>query len=361
MKSAIRVFFWVTGSLGLVLLGIVLLLQKVPPATIGVLQNNLGGGIEEIDYQMGYHLGVSGVHKWFLLDGTVHFLTYARANAEITGRMRDNLEGRKLALDIRTKDNNTAYFDVTVTYRILEGAGHKIVMEGNQYKYQSQADTAVQAVLRAELAQLSSEDVYATDKRLDVVNRAMPKLRESMARWHLEPITLLIRAVNFPPNYEEKLLQKQLTQQEKLLATAKRKVEDEQAETEGYAAETEAMEKESRGDWDKKLQQEQSENQVLIARINAEADKYSRETRAKTDADFETMVAAGDLELAKAEALRDELRNAALDTAGGRIFLARQAAENLQFESVTLNSNDPSVPSVLDIGALVRLLVGPKE
>ena len=72
-------------------------------------------------------------------------------------------------------------------------------------------------------------------------------------------------------------------------------------------------------------------------------------------------MANGNLAIEKAEALRNELRNKALDTTGGRIYLAQQAAENLDFESVTLNSNDPRVPSVIDIDAMVRLLVGSGE
>ena len=58
------------------------------------------------------------------------------------------------------------------------------------------------------------------------------------------------------------------------------------------------------------------------------------------------------------EALRNELRNQALDTVGGRIFLAQKAATNLSFESVTLNSNDPSIPSIIDVNGIVKLLIG---
>ena len=47
-----------------------------------------------------------------------------------------------------------------------------------------------------------------------------------------------------------------------------------------------------------------------------------------------------------------------LDTIGGRILQARDAAENLNFTSITLNSNDPNVPSVIDIDALVDILIG---
>jgi hypothetical protein len=40
------------------------------------------------------------------------------------------------------------------------------------------------------------------------------------------------------------------------------------------------------------------------------------------------------------------------------MMLARKAAENLNIRHVTLNSNDPRVPSVLDLDELARILVG---
>jgi hypothetical protein len=70
------------------------------------------------------------------------------------------------------------------------------------------------------------------------------------------------------------------------------------------------------------------------------------------------MTAEGQLALDQARALRDQLRNEALGTRGGRIFLALQAAENLAVPTVTLNSNDPRVPLVLDLDELTGVLVG---
>ncbi len=340
------------GIVALVFVAVASIFEQVPPAKIGVKQNNLGGGIVEEDFLTGFHLGITGVHKWHLLDKTTHFLTYAK---QPSGK---GLGMERPVLDIRTKDNNFAFFDVTVTYRIKKDEGYMIVKDGNQDKYKTMADTAINKVLRAELAQLSSEEVYDTDTRLALVARAMPILKDELGILHLEPEGLLIRAVNFPDVYETKLRMKQLTQQQKLLATAQRKVEDKQALTEGYEAQTTAQEKEKRGDWDKKLQTESSENEVAIAEISGEAEKYNQETRASAEADFATAVADGELAMAKAQALRDELRNQALNTVGGRIYLARLAAENLRFESVTLNSNDPSIPSIIDIDGLVKLLVG---
>ena len=124
---------------------------------------------------------------------------------------------------------------------------------------------------------------------------------------------------------------------------------------------TEADVKELVATWDKQLQDAQSSNDVKVAGVLGAAGEYDLKTRAVADAEYETLVADGNLAVAKAEALRDELRNAALDSVGGRILQARDAAENLNFTSVTLNSNDPNIPSVIDIDALVDILVGSKD
>ncbi len=356
MIKVARIFIATVALFALAAAAGVMLLERVPPATIGVRVSRWGGGgVDPQDYAMGFHVGVSGVHHWVMLDQRTHFITYA----DDVGRSR--VGERRPTLEIRTKDNNLARFDVTVTYRIKPGEGYLIVSDGNQHRYRDLADTAVNTVLRAELARLSSEQIYSTETRLSVIAKAMPVLMLEMAAYHLEPISILIRAIAFPQQYELKLREKQLTYQERLLAESQKLVEDQQAITDGLAAEIEAREKELRGDWDKQLQAARSDNEVLIATIRAEAHKYDKRVRAEADADFETLAAEGTLALEKAEALRNELRNQALDTVGGRIFLARQAAENLQFEHVTLNSNDPSIPSIIDIDEMVRMLVGDRK
>ena len=60
----------------------------------------------------------------------------------------------------------------------------------------------------------------------------------------------------------------------------------------------------------------------------------------------------------KAEALRNQLRTEALNSEGGSILLALDAAQNLNMPKVTLNSDDPAVPLVLDLGQLTQMLIG---
>lgn len=213
-------------------------------------------------------------------------------------------------------------------------------------------------MLREELSKLTPEDFQETEKRLASVEATLPVLAASIEEYHVEPERILIRAVRFLPSYEDKLQQKQLAQQQERLATAQRHVEDAEKVTFSIEKETEALEKEKTAEWDKDLQEMRSVNEVAINEIRAAAVRYENQVKPEADKNYDVALAEGKLAIDRAEALRDELRNAALDTAGGRILQARDAAENLQFESVTLNSNDPSVPNIIDIDALTKLLIG---
>lgn len=337
------------GILGMLAFG--LLFERVGPDKIGVKIRQWGSGVFERDHEPGFHLGVTGYHRWRFFDRQTHFLTFSETDAIEDAGQRPNL-------DIRTKDNNQAYVDVTITYRIKPGEAYLIAKEGMANLYRERAASTVESVLREELAQLSSEEFYDTELRTERARATLPTLDKAMAQYHVEPLDLLIRAVRFPDQYEKKLQEKQLTTQRGLLAGARERVEKQEQVTGVIDKETEAQEKQARADWDKRLQDARSDNEILVARILGEARVYDQRTRSDADADYVTAIADGSLALAKAEALRNELRNAALDTRGGRILLASQAAENLRIGEVTLNSNDPDVPSILDVDELVRILMG---
>ncbi|MFT4542133.1 MAG: regulator of protease activity HflC (stomatin/prohibitin superfamily) [Planctomycetota bacterium] len=347
-----KIFLGVVGGVITLSLLSMALVERVPPGVIGVRQSLWGGGVASTDFEMGYHMGVTGMHRWHFLDRRTHFLTW-------TDGGRSTTQGQTLPpLEIRTKDGNTAAFDLTVTYRIKEGEGHLLVQKGNQQKYRQLVISGVEDILRQELAQMSSEDIYSTEERTRRAGEMLPGLRVALAKYHVNPQIVLIRAVSFPDGYESRLQDKQLTTQKQLLAESEKLLEDQRAKTETIEAEIKAAEQELVGDWEKRLQQASSDNQVAIAEIRAEAEIYAAQVNADADAAYETSIALGNLAVAKSEALRNELRNRALDTVGGRIFMAQQAAENLQFDSVTLNSNDPNVPTILDIGEMVDMLVG---
>jgi len=352
MKSGSK---FIVGLAVLVLVGLVAvnaLFERIPPEVIGVRQTNWGGGgLVAEDFDVGFQWGVAGYHRWYKLDKRTHFLLFSSS----TTRPSDS---ERPALSFRTKDNNTAKVDVTITYRIIPGRGWMIVRDGYKDEYRARVTSEVEGVLRKEVAKLTSEEFTDTDIRMDRAASTLPILRDRLEKYHVEPLDLLIRAVHFPVDYETKLQQKQLTQQKALLARALGLVEKQEQVTGVISKETEAQVKERTASWDKRLQDVISANEIKVATIKGQAEVYQRTTRSEADADYETMIAEGELALAKAEAVRNDLRNKALDTKGGRILLASQAAENLIIEEVTLNSNDPNVPTVLDVSAMVRLLLG---
>lgn len=353
--KAPKIVLIIVGLIVVATLASTLLLERVPPSMIGVRQQQWGGGgLDNVDYETGFHLGITGVHKWYLLDKRTHFITFSDTNLSANSRE----EG---ALNIRTRDLNEVKVDVTVTYVIKPGEGHLLVKEGRRDVYAGRVMSTVKSILLSQLAQLSSEDFYLTETRVARAKDVLPILETALEKLHIEPKAVLIRAVRFGPGYESRLQEKQLTRQKTKLATARERVEVQLKATGTTEKEIEAAEKEQRGTWDKRLQEKLSENEVKLAEILGEANRADQEVRANADADYETMIADGKLAMDKAEALRNSLRNAALNTAGGRILMAQRAAENLNIESVTLNSNDPSVPTIIDIPAMVKLLIGSSD
>ena len=322
--------------------------QRVPAGAIGVRQTTWGGaGIEARDYTRGLYVSIRGLHTWHMLERRTHLLTFAWSSEG----------GADDILHVRTKDGNVARVAAFVPYRIRPGEGHRLVADGLKERYLEQARATVEKVLLAELANLSSEDLVSSEVRLARAADTLPLMNQRLAPLHLEAETIQLTMVLFPPAYEKKLQEKQLTAQEGKLAEAAAQVEEELRPS-LLAREIESLEKETAAEWDKRIEELRAERRAEIARVALEADAYDKERRSQAQTEYDAAVAAGDLELARAEALRAELELEAYASAGGRIALARRAAENLNIRTVLLDSRDPRVPLALDLDQIVRLLVG---
>ena len=336
--------------------------KRVRPMEIGIKRMQLGGvGILDQDFDAGFHVGVTGIHRWEFLPRGTHFLHFVSGGGRSTlTTMWDN------TLSIRTLDQNMTDIDVTVTYRIIPGAGHKIVQDGLRTNYRDRVKEAVTDVLRSQLALLTSEDLQNTGIRLARARDLVPLLNVELAEFHVEvqttsdeePPAVLIRRVSFPRDYEIKLQEKQYLQQKANLDRALALVAVEEQVTNSIERQIGAAEAKLTSEWDKTFQEEESRYEVLIAEIRAATRVYEAQTKSAADADEVKLVAEGQLALDQARALRDRLRNDALASRGGQIYLGLLAADNLNVQSITLNSNDPRVPMVMDLDELTKVLVG---
>ena len=335
-------------------IAIVLLVERVPPATMGVKQGMWGSGIVKEDFATGFHLGVSGYHKWYFMPEKTHFLHFTGSRA--TGR--SDVDDWNKPLSIRTTDGNTVTVELSIAYKIIKGQAYRIVEDGLQISYRERVKSKVLGVLRAELPQLTSEDWQITETRLNRSKATLPALNNQLKEFYCEAERLLIRRFSFSPEYEQKLQEKQFLRQKAKLDTALTEQAEVEMDTNIIERQIQAAEMEKTQTWEKRIQIAKSENEKVIATILAEAAVYSSKTRGTGDAERLIYEANGQLALEKAEALRKELRTAALDSEGGRILLGLEAAQNLQLPTVTLDSTDPAVPMILDLDHLVKMLIG---
>ncbi len=323
MKRAIQILSLVVLAMWLVPRGC---LEQIEPNEIGV-RRSLTGGVDSEDFGTGYHISLPFWHRWYKLQRTVHYLEFSDDSGE--------------PLDVRTKENNVIYIDVTIPYRLVDGSAWEIVRSGFHHTYADKVKSTSLGILREHLAELSNLDVQDPKKRQGITTKTLPLLNDALAQYKVRATHIVLRAIRFRPQYEEKLQAKQfLSVQGKL---------DEAHQAESVARqETETLEKSIEKDirlkeeaWNKKIEELRSKYELEIAAIEAEAVAYDRARRASADATYTEMTSEGDLAEALAEALGERLKTEALSTRAGRTFSAVEAARRFQLGEVVLNSSDP--------------------
>jgi regulator of protease activity HflC (stomatin/prohibitin superfamily) len=325
-------------------------ITRIPPGKIGVRQVDWGpgSGIVARDYPSGFSFALSARSSWHLVDSTTSFLRFAWKNEG----------GTFLPLEVRTKEGNTAQVSVTVPYRVRRGEAHRIVSDGIKDTYPSQTKSVIESVLLQELATYRSEDLYATDVRTTLSQHALERMNTELAALHVEALDARVTGVWFPPTSEKKLQEWQLGSQDVRTKAAQKLLDQTAWQAKLLEEDIVRAENELKAEAAAELEAARLANDAELAGIEREAAEYDERRRAEADAQYARRTADGALALARADAEREKLANEALDSKGGRLMLACSAASNLRFQSVTLDSSDPRVPSILDLDELVALLVG---
>ena len=329
-------------------------LFRVTAGQVGVRQWQIGrAGVEQRDRAPGLHPGLRWLSAWHLLDARTHVVAFG-------------LEGDPASLprlELRTRDGNLVSVAATVLYRIRPGEAWRLVADGLKHSYPALAAASAASLLRSELAELGSEDFASTDARQARMSDALPRLNERLAPLHLEAETIQLGDVSFWAEYEKALAEERLARESTRLAAALARLEqakrgDPSAEELDTSEEIEAEMKRLRAQGERELERLRSAALLEIAGLSREAESYAALRRADADATHERELAAGQLELERAEAARERAQRAALEGEAGRIWLAREAAGRLRVRRAVLNAADPRVPALLDVDAVVRLLLG---
>ncbi len=302
---------------------------RIDPWDIGV-RRSLTGGVAEEDFGLGYHLAIPLQHNYYRLPRTVQYLHY------------NNESGTRGSLELRTKENNIIFVDVTIPWRIIGGEAWKIVQEGFLDSYRNKVQSTATGVLREVLAELSNADVQRPEKRQKVAAGVLPVLNAQLAQYHVKAELVVLRAIRFRPEYEKKLQNKQYFVVQGRLDEALRLESVAVTETDTFEKTIQKDINLKRESWNEKIETLKTEFELQISAVEAEALEYDRGRRAEADAYVSQATATGDLAEAKAEALGQRLKAKALATKAGRTYSAITAAENFQLGEILLNSNDPT-------------------
>jgi regulator of protease activity HflC (stomatin/prohibitin superfamily) len=373
-------------------------LTTVEPGWVGVRYNNVSG-LYKKDLQPGWHLELLGLQRVFRLPSRYLLINYVE-------------QGR---LSIRTKDNNTVDIEVTIPYRIKPGKAHRVMQAGNhlldpdgRFRFERIAGDTIISVLREDLAELRSQDFYNTDRRLAVANEALRRLNAQLGAQQLEASAVLIRGIYFRDEYELQLARIQLNSQQKLLDHAKQTVAERKQRFDSFEEQTNAMAASRVQDWLRRIadlerayhvgfvdttgdttpgaarralealtpeartalvahaaqilgvaEEDATEGHLLgISNIQAETTEFSRRIRTSAEAVSARLEAEGNARLAAVRGTYETRLNALMNSAGGRAYVAHDAAQHVTFSETLTFHSQGGIPSVLRLKDFAEQFMG---
>lgn len=301
--------------------------ETIEPGKIGV-RRSIEGGVSEEDFAIGKHWSLPLFHSWYQLDGTMHYLKFSGQDGS--------------AIDVRTTNNNVIFMDITVPFHIKPGEGWKLVQSGLMNDYKERVRTTVLSILPKELSGLETEDVQLPNKRIAAAEAALPAINKALEPYHVQATHVVIRAFRFRKQLEQQLQNKQQFVVDGKLDEASKGESEAKQKTETIEKRIEKQVALKREEWNKKIEVVKAKYELEIAKIVAKALVYKKKEKAGADARYAEFEAEGTLAMAKAEALGQQLKSAALATKAGRTFSAIEAVRRFKLGDIQLNSYNSS-------------------
>lgn len=319
-------------------------LTKVRLNEVGVKVHMVGGaGIVAEDYGPGYYFLVPGVQKMYRLDPTVQ--TFQMGGADSMSN----------ALKLIARDQYTTQFDITILYRIMPGKAHVLAQQVgmDSERIQNFLRSRTEQALWEVLGRLDTQLFYNVDKRESARMDAKTKLQSTLEPNSLELVDILIREIKYDPKFEERLVQKQLLDQNKALNVEKTRLEKELQKTESIQRETAAMVKvidEERiqetativAETDAKIQEIEADADLTAQTLIAEAERYRR-----------TKMSEGELAKTQAKAKGEKAINEAYQGVGGQAYITRQMIDAIEFGEIEVNTNKVNP---FDVNQMLKML-----
>lgn len=330
-------------------------LTHVPVGIVGVRTQEYAligkKGVVQEDFAPGWHRALWPIDSWQYFDSTVQTLEMTRDPKRGDRKGRDDVQ-------VQSADGYAVSVDVTIKYRIEPGKAHKLYVDtGSGVRYKAIVRNEAEKTCIAQFGGMKTEDFYNPHVRRTVSQAALTSLQGSLKDNYVAVLDLLLRDVQFDPEYERKIQTKKLADQEVEVNKSLQRSREMQGKTDVIGAETKRLIKIIREEKEAELVRMRAETDLTIADIKAQSEKYATEKKADADVYAAKKDAEGHLLVKQAEAEGERLRNLAMQGVGGGIIVALEAAKNLNLEDVTISTVDNDL---LDIDGMATKLGVPK-
>lgn len=331
---------------------------NVPVNKVGVRTQMYGipglgpKGVAKKDFGPGWHRRLAGIDSWELFESTVQTLEMTREPVRGSMRGRDDVQ-------VQSADGYAVSVDVTVKYKIMDGKAHKLFQDtGSGERYKTIVRNGARNACMAIFGQMKTEDFYDPAVRKDKAAVALASLRKQLEDNYVQILDVLIREVQFDPEYEAKIRMKKLADQEVELNKSEAKAAQMMGKTQVIEAETQKLVKIITEEKEADLITMQAETDREVAVIKAEYERFSTEKEADADLISAQREAEGTLLVRQAEAEGEKLRNEAMQGVGGSTIVALEAAKNLNMKDVTVST---LTIDLLDVDKMATKLGVPEE
>ena len=187
-------------------------LTHIPVGIVGVRTQEYAligkKGVVQEDFTPGWHRALWPIDSWQYFDSTVQTLEMTRDPKRGDRQGRDDVQ-------VQSADGYAVSVDVTLKYRIEPGKAHKLYVDtGSGNRYKAIVRNEAEKTCIAQFGGMKTEDFYNPHVRRTVAQAALSSLQGSLKDNYVAVLDLLIRDVQFDPEYERKIQTKKLADQE---------------------------------------------------------------------------------------------------------------------------------------------------
>ncbi len=324
VMAALSVVFFVCVAVASVQMG------TVKADQVGVLINNLTGSMTKVNPGTCFYNSIlSDLH---ILDRSGQTIEMRRVATKETRRGARQRQGATGGGDVKIKtiDGSDVAADIVVNYvidadKVIEIVSHSGLE--NAYKKKWAMDYA-RSVCRNVLGELRTEEFYDSQRRDEKARRSRDILNAELAEFGLEVTAVQVQDFRFYSEYEQKIREKKLSDQEVEEQKSQAKAASERQKRIRIEEEKKAAVDIARFKGEMEVRRVEAEAQAKKARRNVDA--YAYTTKIGADARFYESEKSAKGVLATRTAEADGLKSLVSAVEGGKNLVLLEYAEKLK-------------------------------